>query len=104
MQHGHQRVTLLFLLNLSTAFDTLDHQVLLNRLEASFGVTGTVLKWFRSYLSNRSQRVMINGSYSDKFILSQGVPQGSCLGLLLFIIYASKLFEIIKNHLPDAHA
>ena len=99
-----QKVTLLVLLDLSAAFDTIDHQVLLDRLEVSFGVTDMALKWFRSYLSHRSQRVMVNGSHSDKFVSSHGVPQGSCLGPLLFTLYVSKLFDIIKHHLPDAHA
>ena len=99
-----QRVSLLILLDLSAAFDTVDHQVLLRRLEVSFGITGTALKWFKSYLTNRSQRVLINGNYSESFSLPQGVPQGSCLGPLLFTIYASKLFEIVKCHLPDVHA
>ena len=99
-----QRVSLLVLLDLSAAFDTVDHQVLLLRLEVSFGITGTALKWFKSYLTNRSERVLINGNYSESFSLSHGVPQGSCLGPLLFTIYASKLFEIVKCHLPDVHA
>ena len=99
-----QRVSLLVLLDLSAAFDTVDHQVLLRRLEVSFGITGTALKWFKSYLTNRSQRVLINGNYSESFSLPHGVPQVSCLGPLLFTIYASKLFEIVKCHLPDVHA
>ncbi|CAB3983322.1 RNA-directed DNA polymerase from transposon X-element [Paramuricea clavata] len=56
------------------------------------------------YLSNRTQRVVINGSHSMDFPLLHGVPQGSYLGPLLFILYSSKLFDVIKNHLPDAHA
>ena len=55
-------------------------------------------------MSHRSQRVIVNGSHSDKFVLSHGVPQGSCLGPLLFTLYVSKLFDIIKHHLPDARA
>ena len=101
---NNQKVTLLVLLDLSSAFDTVDHQVLLRRLQVTFGITGNALSWFRSYLSGRSQRVVINGSHSRDFPLLHGVPQGSCLGPLLFIIYSSKLFEVIKNHLPDAHA
>ena len=99
-----QKVTLLVMLDLSAAFDTVNHQVLLNRLEHSFGITGTALQWFRSYLANRSQRICFDGYYSKKLDLPHGVPQGSCLGPLLFTIYASKLFDIIKAHLPDVHA
>ena len=101
-----KRVTLLVLLDLSAAFDTVDHQVLVRRLESSFaiGITGTALSWFSSYLSQRSQRICYEGGTSKTFDLHHGVPQGSCLGPLLFTVYASKLFEVIKSHLPDAHA
>ena len=71
---NRQHVSLLVLLDLSAAFDTVDHIILLHRLETSFGVTGDALKWIASYLSARSQRVMINGVLSDKFDLSFGVP------------------------------
>ena len=80
----NQRVTLLVLLDLNAAFDTIDHQVLLNRLYVTYGITGTALKWFHSYLSNRKQGILINGNYSSDFDLPQGVPQGSYLGPLLF--------------------
>ena len=87
----NQRVTLLVLLDLSSAFDTVDHEVLIRRLEITFGIADTALQWFRSYLAGRSQRVLLNGSFSEDFSLPHGVPQGSCLGPLLFTIYASKL-------------
>ena len=104
MNMDAQRVTLLVLLDLSAAFDTVDHEVLLNRLRSSFGIRGTALRWFASYLSNRWQRVSYNQEVSERFDLTCGVPQGSCLGPLLFTIYASKIFEIIKEYLPQAHA
>ena len=99
-----QQVTLLVLLDLSAAFDTVDHSILLHRLETSFGITGTVRKWFESYLSGRCQRIAFKDGISDIFPLTCGVPQGSCLGPLLFTMYASKLFDVIKEHLPTAHA
>ena len=80
------------------------HRVLLRRPEVTYGITGTALQWFRSYLTGRTQRVYINQTYSDDFPLPQGVPQGSCLGPLLFTMYASKLFDAVKNHLPNIHA
>ena len=98
-----QRVTLLVLLDLSAAFDTVDHAILLKRLTTDFGIGGKALEWFSSYLSGRSQRVLFEGATSDSFDLRFGVPQGSCLGPLLFVVYASKLFEIAKDHLPNAH-
>ena len=91
------------LLDLSAAFDTVDHGVLLNRLSTSFGVRESALQWFTSYLLNRSQRVSFDQNLSEKFNLQCGVPQGSCLGPLLFTIYASKFFEVIKNYLPQSH-
>ena len=101
---NRQNVSLLVLLDLSAAFDTVDHTIRLRRLETSFGVTGDTLKWIASYLSARSQHVMSYGVLSDRFEMSFGVPQGSCLGSLLFSAYASKLFQVIKNHLPNVHA
>ena len=104
MNMDKQHVTLLVLLDLSAAFDTVDHNVLLNRLSFDFGISGIALSWFESYLSHRRQRVTIEGNVSHTFDLEYGVPQGSCLGPLLFILYSSKLFRIIESHLPQAHA
>ena len=96
-----QHVILLILLDLSSAFDTVDHCILLNRMFVKFGISGLALDWFASYLSGRSQRIFIQGETSDKFDLMCGVPQGSCLGPLLFIMYSSGLFDVIQHHLPD---
>ena len=85
------------------AFDTVDHSILLNRLSSKLGLNGTALAWFRSYLSGRSQRVSVRGTVSDKFDLRYGVPQGSCLGPLLFTVYASALFDVVEKHLPTVH-
>lgn len=98
-----QRVTLLLLLDLSTAFDTVEHNTLLRRLQNSFGIQGKVLWWLKSYLSGRSQCISVNGSLSRIFNLECGVPQGSCLGPLLFTLYTSRLFDIIQTHLPEVH-
>ena len=104
MNMDKQHATLHIPLNLSTIFDTFDHQILLNRLCTEFGVSEKVLEWFASYLSNRSQKVTVDGVLSDRFGIDFGVPQGSCLGPLLFIIYSSKLFNIVNEHLPNVHA
>ena len=89
------RVTALTLLDLSAAFDTIDHHILVNRLEQQFSITGRPLQWLKSYLSDRFQRVKINNSLSSSARLSFGVPQGSVLGPVLFCIYTSPLSSII---------
>ena len=86
-----QHLTLLILLDLSSAFDTVDHDILLKRLSSKFAVSGTVIEWLRSYLDERCQRILINTTQSSSFKLNFGVPQGSCLGPLLFTVYVSKL-------------
>ena len=80
----------------SAALDTVDHAILLGQHETAFSITDAALAWFASYLSGRSQRVSVNGERSDCYPLPFGVPQGSCLGPLLFSAYASKLFQVIK--------
>ena len=94
---------LLILLDLSAAFDTVNHDTMLRRLEYSFGIQGKALSWFASYLSGRTQRIAINESLSKPFKSECGVPRGSCLGPLLFTLYTSELFEIIKHNLPMIH-
>jgi retron-type reverse transcriptase len=73
-------------IDLSKAFDTVSHSNLLNKLQ-EFGVQSVEMEWFAKYLFNRSQVVNYNGSLSEKFQLTSGVPQGSILGPLLFILY-----------------
>ena len=97
------QVTLLVLLDLSAAFDTLDHRILLDRLQFDFGISGTALNWIELHLSNRTQRIYIDGVLSSNFNVKFGFPQGSCLGPLLFSLYASKLFKIVESHLPNPH-
>ena len=103
MKMNTQEVTLLVMLDLSAAFDTVNHNILLKRLNEELGICGVALEWFKSYLVNRGQRVSVMGSLSERFSLDCGVPQGSCLGPLLFVIYASKLFSVVGDQLPHAH-
>ncbi len=98
-----QQVTLLVLIDLSAAFDTVDHDIALNLLHSKFGISGLFLDWHRSYLAGRMQRVNINGVHSEISRLSYGVPQGSCLGPVLFTQYASTLFDVIYKHLDQGH-
>ena len=84
--------------NLSAAFDTIDHRMLLNRLSSWFGVSSKVLSWFSSYISNRSQSVKIGNTLSDSRNLNFGVPQGSVLGPILFTLYTYPLSKIISSY------
>ena len=88
----------LLLLDLSVAFDTVNHSLLLPRLESSFGITGTVLQWFHFYLTGRSQFVKINDTKSSVMDLTMGVPQGSVLGPILYLLCTAPLTEIIRSH------
>ena len=100
---NRQHVTLLVYLDLSAAFDTIDHLTPLDRLRDKFGMDGVVLEWFRSYLTDRSQQVIIGSDRSRPMDVHYGVPQGSCLGPLLFSIYTSQIFDIVSDHLPNVH-
>ena len=90
-----QEITPLVLLDLTTAFDTIDHKILLYVLENNFGIIGSAHDWFASYLSARKQSVHINNWSSDDFNLSCGVLQGSCFSSVLFILYTSRLNQVI---------
>ena len=89
---------ILLLLDLSAAFDTVCHYKLLNKLQNKYGISGKVLKWFDSYLGERSFTVKINQSKSSKCYLVIGVPQGSILGPILFILYTKELELIAKMY------
>lgn len=88
----------LVLLDLTAAFDTVDHQILVSRLENWVGIKGVVLDWFRSYLSERSFCVRIGAAESGVAPLTCGVPQGSILGPLLFSLYLLPLGSIFRRH------
>ena len=97
------KISVLLLLDLSAAFDIIDYQILLSRLETVFGIRSTALQWFRSYLLDRNQCVVVNNSGFSSSPVMFGVPQGSVSGPVLFVLYTTPLSDIANhsvNHQP----
>jgi hypothetical protein len=89
---------ILCLLDLSAAFDTISHDILLSRLQNTFSIQGSALDWFRSYLEDRYQAVSVNGVSSKPKLLSFGIPQGSVSGPQDFSYYTSEIAKIAELH------
>ena len=95
---------ILMLLDLSAAFDTVDYDILVGRLASKLGITGVVLQWLNSYLRSRTQAVTIMDAMSVLAELLYGVPQGSVLGPLLFVLYVLPLSDIARQHGVSMHS
>ena len=92
------KISVLVLLDLSAAFDTTDHKILLHRLHNVFGFGDTVLSWFQSYLENQTQTVVVHEKHSTPASLRYGVPQGSVLAPILFNLYTQPLLNITQHY------
>ena len=92
------------MLDLSAAFDTIDHDILLSRLCNVYGITGDALDWFRSYLTGRIQRVVIEDAVSVDQELGFVVPQGSVLGPKIYCQYTNHVSDIIQRHGLSHHS
>ncbi len=103
LSSDHGFIYLLVLLDLSAAFDTIDHNILLNRLENFVGISGSALALFKSYLSDPHQFVAVNAEVSYWSQVQYGVPQGSVLGPLLFMLYMLPLGNIIRKQGVSFH-
>ena len=99
----NKKVNFLILLDLSAAFDMVSFHLLMNRLLNRFGITGTVLQWIDSYLTDRTQKVMIDEFSSDPVMLKRGVPQGSVLGPILYTLFTSPVGDISRSHNVGYH-
>ena len=105
----NQEITCLILLDLLAAFDTIDHPILLNRLETTFGIKDAALQWIASFLTGRTQQVVIGdlgtdlGATSDPMTLTFGVPQGSVLGPILFSLCTVPPGKICRKHHISYH-
>jgi hypothetical protein len=98
-----QRSAVLVGLDLSAAFDTIEHDILIERLRSVFGVTGSALMWVETYLRDREQYVMTGGQRSAASQFEHGVPQGSVLGPFLFSVYVSPIADVITSHGAQFH-
>ena len=94
---------LLMLLDLSAAFDTVNHNLLLQKLHQSYGIDQSVLSWIESYLTGRRFKVRVRNGESDHCVLEIGVPQGSILGPILFILYTKSLETVVSKYGISVH-
>ena len=93
-----QCVVVLVMLDLSSAFDTINHDTLMDRLQHSVGITDSALSWRHSYITERYQRVAVDSATSAECVMKCDVPQGSVLGPILYCIYTRPIGDIVAWH------
>ena len=100
---NHSQTSLVVFIDLKKAFDTVDHAILVKKLEL-YGVRGNNLKWCRDYLHLRNQTTLANNTFSSCSTITCGVPQGSVLGPLFFILYVNDVQHVIRNSTVQLYA
>ena len=100
---GPNQHSMMLFLDFSSAFDTVNHKILLKKLEHQFNIKGSALNWFKSYLENRKFKVKVNNHFSDCMDIGHGVPQGSVLGPALFSNYTQELHLITDSYGLNVH-
>jgi len=98
-----RQVTLLALLDMSATFDCVDHDLLLQRLQIYFGLSNAPLEWICSFLSDRTYQLAYGGDLSHTYLLQYGVPQGSVLGPLLYVLYTAEVCHVVERHSMHLH-
>ncbi|XP_072039764.1 uncharacterized protein [Amphiura filiformis] len=99
----NKNAVFLVMLDLSAAFDTIDHTIFVNRLCHTFHIQGCALQWFASYLKNRKNRVCISGQFSNEHVLNFGLPQGSILGPRGYTMYTHPVGDILRRNNVSFH-
>jgi len=97
------KVTIVVMIDLSAAFDTIDIPIALHILHEDFGIDDTPLQWIRSYLTDRIMKVIINDKTSEEENLLFGAPQGSCAGPVIFTLYIAVLNRVVQNYPVQLH-
>ena len=98
------KLNCLVFLDVRKTVDSTNHEILLSKMRHFFGVTGNQLKWFQSNLGNRAQQCLVNGQLSNPKTITCGVPQGSILGPLLFLLYINDMPDSLSHSTPSFYA